>query len=131
MLCVSRIGRKVEQILQNVEVSLLERAPCTVLFPASHGFGLGFTLLLQFLVEGHNTAVNVYKQEVGRARAAVVGAAEVVDVSMLAVVDVRDLQLALVANTEFELNVGTGGGATQAGNWKLNAQALEEQVMDM
>jgi hypothetical protein len=129
MFCIFRIGRKVEQILQNVEVSP-DRAPCSLLFPASHGLGLAFTLLLQFLVESHNTAVHVYKQENKRAKPSVVGAAEIVDLSMLAVVDARDLQLALVANTEFELNVGSTT-ATQAGNWHLNDQALEQQVVDM
>jgi hypothetical protein len=41
-----RVGKKVETSLAEVELTP-SSAPCSILFPASHGFGLAFTLLIQ------------------------------------------------------------------------------------
>jgi len=41
-----RVGRQVEASLAEVELKPA-RAPASILFPASHGYGLAFTLLLQ------------------------------------------------------------------------------------
>ena len=59
-----RVGRKVEESLKDVELTP-DGAPSSLLFPASHGKGLAFTLLLQFLVSSHNTAVNIVNPESG------------------------------------------------------------------
>jgi hypothetical protein len=41
-----RVGRQVEASLAEVELRAAS-APASILFPASHGYGLAFTLLLQ------------------------------------------------------------------------------------
>ncbi len=58
-----RVGRQVEASLAEVELRPA-RAPASILFPASHGYGLAFTLLLQVFT---NPAVwaGIFKQSLG------------------------------------------------------------------
>jgi len=99
-------------------------APCSLLLPASHGPGLTLTLLIQFFMEQHNVAV----RKVGGGPATMIRCQEIVDSSMLVAFDARDVQLALVANSEYELNAESS--SAQPTSWTVNEAGLEQQVIE-
>jgi hypothetical protein len=56
-----------------------------------------------------------------------IGCKEIVDTSMLVVFDAHDVQLALVANTEYQFSVGE---TIEQTSWIINEEGLEDQVTD-
>ena len=69
--------------------------PSSILFPASHGFGLTSTVLIQFLIEHHNVIVKKFfdtkMKSPGEMKMdlPVVSCREIVDTSMLVSVDAQ------------------------------------------
>ena len=72
-----RVGRRVEDSLQDVNLTMAA-APSTIIFPASHGLGLTFTLLIQFLLDHHNKILNAFS-ELKKVRLTTVGCPEIID----------------------------------------------------
>lgn len=120
---IFRVGKKVEETLRGFRLNAND-APCSILLPASHGPGLAFTLLIQFLMEHHNMAIRTLDNK----HPTVVRCQEIVDSSMLAAFDARDIQLALVANSEYQINADAS--LSQSTSWTINKRGLEQQVID-
>ena len=101
--------------------------PCSILFPASHGYGLASKVLLCFLVDCHNSILKMLSTEKNVTPESV-ACADIVDTSMLVSVDGQDLHLALVANSQY--NFGVGDSATNCAKWTLNECGLEDLIVE-
>ena len=88
-----RVGRQVQECLEGCKMSVsgdltVTDTPCSILFPASHGFGLTSTLLLQFLIDRHNTVLKMFAAE-KKVQLTTASCLEILDSSMLVAVDAQ------------------------------------------
>ena len=88
-----RVGARVQKTLGDCDFTTTG-CPSSILFPASHGFGLTCTVLIQFLIEHHTVIVKKFvdtKMNPGETKVdlLVVGCGEIVDTSMLVSVDAQ------------------------------------------
>ena len=87
------VGRCVQENLVDCDLTMTG-SPCSILFPASHGFGLASTVLIQFLIDTHNGFVrklfdSKLKTAAKKVDLAMVGCREIVDPSILVTVDAQ------------------------------------------
>ena len=75
---LSRAGQKVESLLGGRSLSSFEEIPSSILFPASHGLGLAFNLLMRFLVDRNNTIITNYSGD-NKTQLATIGCQEIID----------------------------------------------------
>jgi hypothetical protein len=71
------VGARVQESLQDVNLTVAA-APSSLLFPASHGFGLTLNLLIQFLIDHHNKILKRFA-ELKNVRLTTVGCPEIID----------------------------------------------------
>ena len=86
-------GKCVQETLGDCDFTLTG-SPCSILFPASHGYGLTSTVLIQFLIDCHNIIVKKHlstKINPGETKVdlPVISCREIVDMSMLVTVDAQ------------------------------------------
>ena len=87
------LSRRVQKTLGDCDFTTTG-CPSSILFPASHGFGLTSTVLIHFLIEHHNVIVKKFvdtKMNPGETKVdlLVVSCGEIVDTSMLVSVDAQ------------------------------------------
>ena len=88
-----RGGKCVQETLGDCDLTLTG-SPCSSLFPASHGYGLTSTVLIQFVIDCHNIIVKKHlstKINPGETKVdlPVISCREIVDMSMLVTVDAQ------------------------------------------
>jgi hypothetical protein len=121
-----RVGDIIKDQLRDVDLSM-SRTPCSILFPASHGYGLASKVLLHFLIDRHNSILKMLSTEKKMALESV-ACADIIDSSMLVSVDGQDLHLALVANSQY--NFGVGDSKMDCAKWTLNECGLEDVIVE-
>ena len=80
----SNIGGKIKTLLDGQVISA-SGLPCSILFPASHGFGLVFSVVLRFLVD-RNNEILVKLKGATNVELSSVGCNEIVDDALLVAV---------------------------------------------
>lgn len=121
-----RVGELVKDQLKDCDLSMTT-TPCSILFPASYGYGLASKVLLNFLVDRHNSILKMLSTEKNVTLESV-ASADIVDSSMLVSVEGQDLHLALVANSEY--NFGVSDSTTGCAKWTLNECGLEDLIVE-
>jgi len=58
---VLRVGLLIQGLLEGCDLTH-SGTPCSILFPASHGYGLTSTLLLHFLIDQHNAVIRRFEE---------------------------------------------------------------------
>jgi hypothetical protein len=122
-----RHGLAAKQTLDGNDLSY-DASPAAALFPSTHDAGQCAGVLVTTLINAHNevlrhhldTAGIPYNKEEGMSPGAVAKA-------HLVVYDEKDLQLLIIANSEYDLDVEGKENTTQ---WKLKEEALESHVIE-